>query len=79
MFGMLLLRLLLSVPRADMGAPRADAVALLVWVCVYVCVNQTCWKKFWVGSHPTWFQMFFLPPQSAHRLGLFIGPFFHTT
>lgn len=53
--------------------------ALLVWVRVCVCFNQTCWKKFWVGSHPAWFQMFFLPLQSEHRLGLFIGPFYHTT
>lgn len=79
-FRMLLLLLLLSVARTDVGAPSADACRpACLGLCVCVCFNQTCWKKFWVGSHPTWFQMFFLPLQSEHRLSLFIGPFFHTT
>lgn len=46
--------------------------ALLIWGCVYIRLNQTREKKFWVGSHPAWFQMFFLLLQSEHKLGLFI-------
>ena len=40
---------------------------LLLWVCVCMCFNQTCWEKFWVESHPTWFQMFFLLLQSERK------------
>lgn len=86
---MLLLCLLLCARlRGDMEVPAqmwvllddtSVCATLLHWVGVCICCNQTRWKKFWVGSHPTWFQMFFLLLQSEHKLGLFIGPLYHTT
>lgn len=77
---MLLLCLLLRALHTAVGMLLEYTLAsFLAWVYVYVCFNQTCWKKFWVGSHSAWFQMFFLLLQSEHSLGLFIGPFYHIT